>query len=270
MCDTGTTDPLARKLFKVHRLTLLSTAFLPTELKPGDIVVTYPRDQARTPVIYSLDALVAGAPPTPFSTIPYTPIELPEKSNSLDASAAANLAGLLGDKVQATAVKAALKASSAERFQVSLEAAYRADLTLAAVEQALLHASFTRVGQDLLDRGCNLHLVTRTIIANQVAIEGNADMALGAFLKIPSVAEGDVKAKAKSKRRITMKRSAAEMVIGFAALRLEQVDAEIRLLGLPRALDMRGDYDREDYAQYSEPGAFSGSNALFTAIVRAD
>jgi hypothetical protein len=270
MCDISTTDPLARKLFKEHKLTLLSTAFLPSEFQPGNVVVTYPRTLVRTPVVYPLDTLVADAPPTPFSKIPYTIIEVTERSHAMEASAVAKLAGVLGDDIDVAAVEAALKASSAERFHVSLEAAYRADLDLAAVEQALLQAHFTPAGQDLLEHGCNLHLVTRTIIANQVVIEGNGDMTLGGFLRIPTVAEGKLKAKTRSKRKIAMERSAAEMVIGFAALRLEHVDAEIRLLGLPRALEMQGDYKPELYAQYSEPNAFSSSDALFTAIVKAD
>lgn len=269
MCGSDTTDPLASVLFRKYHLTLLRTAFLPDELSPGHVVASYPPGANRSPVVYPLPRIVDGAPPTPFARAPFVPIALSERSLALEASVAMQAAGILGETLDIGELEAALKASRAQRFHIALEAAYRSDLDLAAVEQALLSARLSDVGRDLVERGCGLHLVTRTVAANQVTLESDSDLDITPLLKIAPFVDGQATAKVSSARKLSMQRSTAEMVIGFAALRLIEVDDELRLAGLHRHLSMRGDYDRETTADYSLPDAFA-DDSLFAALERAD
>lgn len=270
MCGADTLDPLARELYKEHDLSLLRTAYRPDELGPGSIIVTYPMGSNRPPVLYSLAEVVENAPVATFKEAPYRPITLVAKSRALEASAAVQAAGILGEGSDSVAMETALVASSARKFQLSLEAPRRADLNLSQVEQALTTTRLTQTGHALLERGCRINLVTRTVIANQITLEGDGDISLAAILNVPAFVTGEAKAKARSARRIEMQRAESEMVIGFAALRLIDVEDELSLAGLDGPLLVRGEHNPEDHVQYLKAADFTAEDSIFVTIARSD
>jgi hypothetical protein len=269
MCGSDTTDPLARTLFKEHRLILVSTAFLRSELAPGKVVVTYPSGMNRSPVVYPLDSIVEVTPSMPVIEAPFHIFTLTERSRAVEASIALEAAGILGDSIDIKGLEAALQASGARKFQISLLGPVRADLDLSVVEQALRSTKLSATGLDLYERGCGLHLVVRTIAANKVSLEADAALDLAALLKVAPFGDGKAKASLKSARVIAMQRMESEMVVGFGALRIERVDDELFLAGLARTLDTRGPRDRSAEARFSLPADLGEANSLFVAPVKA-
>jgi len=269
MCGSDTTDPLVKKLFKEERLILLRTAFLADELSPGMIVVSYPSSDNRTPDVLPLERFIEQSPTIKIREAPYRFFSLSETSRAVEASAALQAAGILGEEVDFDGVEAALHASGGRKFEVSLEGAVRAELDLATAEDTIRAGRLTARGQEDCERGCRLHLVTRTVAANTVLLRGDADLEIGALAKVLPFASGKTKAKLKSARELTMQRTEQEMVIGFSALRILPTDEGLFLAGLERPLDMRGPGFREANAQFTTPDELGAKETVFVCLAKS-
>jgi hypothetical protein len=274
MCRRTTTDPLSLRLFKEFGLSLLKVAYPREKLAPGHIVVTYPSEQ-RDAVVYSLAQIIVNPPPIQASDGDYVLIQHLESSHQVTAQVLAEIGGILGPGADIEAVKGALSLSGSSKFSVSLPGARRAALDVATVDEQLREAKLTDTARDLIERGCRLHLVTSTVIAKTLSIEGDKELSAKAFASLQPIAKGELKLGLKGKNRIEMVRQQSALVIGFQALELIEVDDEIRLNGLTRKLLLRGkggpdgENPRAALAIYSKVTDFAAGNTIFVRLTDA-
>ena len=270
MCDRDSPDPLVRKLFRDFDLCLLRVARTPAELCPGKVIVTYPKYLSRIPVVYDIEAVFTPKAEFCSHDAPYERIEIKEKSSSVAASVVADLSGLLNADADAKALEAALRFKNSSSFQVSLGAATRHDLDEADVNRFVRHATLTEEGQDLRLHGCDLHIVLRTITANQVRIESNSALEAEVSAKVAAAASGAVKVSTEGERTLTMNRRDGEMVIGFRAVRVMGTDNELSLAGLGGPLIVKGGSDAAAIASVtSDVSDFAHGDTVFVALDRA-
>lgn len=266
MCDRNTKDPLAARLYRDEGLCLVKVARTPDELRPGSIIVTFPGAMGREAVVHAIGDILVGAPAITLTQGEYRPLTLTESSNSVGVEVMVDVSGLVGADDKA-AFEGALTAEGARKFKLVLNAGLRADLDVGQFEVGLAGNAFTDAARSFLDRGCGIYVVTRTVLANELQITGDGTMSAAAFAAVPAVAEAKLKVNARGRNVLRMQKASSEMVIGFKALKIEDLDGELVLNGMERKLDLRGKKERAALAIHAEASEFAASDDdIFAAL----
>ena len=262
MCGRDTDDPLAQRLFREEGLCLVRVARTPEELSPEKSVVTYPGELKRPPVIYDLAELFQPLPQVGLEEAPYAPLPIQQSSNELSIGLLGTLSGFLGGGVEPQSLELALRATGATSFKVKFNGGQRRELKLGRFEPQFRKASLTETGRDLHERGARLHLVTRTVTAQQVELRSTENFRAGVDADFAGLATLGVAVRRKSASTLVMERLNAGMVVGFQALRVMVNNDGLALRGLHEPMRVLG---ADPEPQVEDPSEFAETDSMFAA-----
>lgn len=261
MCGRESEDPLVKRLFREERLCLVRVPRAPDELPPGSVVVTYPPDLRREPVIYPLARLVDPVPPVLERQREYSAMNIGQSTGELTISTVASIAAAMGAGLDLGKFAAALKATRSRTFALKLDGGKRHDLDVASFEGELRRARLTAEGSDLYERGTKLHVVTRILTARQVRITGTQAFATKGAADVEALGSAELNVAVNSGSVITMARAREDLVVGFQVLEIVVREDALDLRGATERIAVRGG----DHLVSLNPAAIAEPETIFAA-----
>lgn len=244
-CRKDSDDPIAREIYRSEGLLLLQRGFNPKELEPGRIL-RLPSSYSDRPVVRSNGAkLFEGWKKPKFASWPYRRLSREKQSNSFDASAAADLTGILtGDPAGISAVKGALTAAQVDSLKVSLDGSVLRYMDVDEFEQAIASSPLTDLALRYRDEGQRAFVVTDTLIVTGATLHLKDAASASALLDLgaAALAKAGLKAEADttSKASIFLDPGSEEVAIAIRVLEIDwSTPDRLRLAPSPTALVVR-------------------------------